>query len=84
MPNWMLKNSDAQPSGSFTFATISFIVVTFLVIFSAINVIKIGAISIMFQPVDTTLALGYLAASFSTYVVRRTTTGATVVEPEKQ
>lgn len=81
MPSWMLRNSDDQPSGSFTFAAISFVVVTILLMLSAVNSIKIGAISISFKPVDTTLALGYLAASFSTYVVRRTTTA---VEAQKE
>ncbi len=72
-PNWLLKNADDQPSGSFTFATISFIVVTFCVLMSAIETVNVGTLHITFKPVDTTLALGYLAASFSTYIVRRTT-----------
>lgn len=72
-PKWMLRNSNDESSGSFTFAAISFAVVTLCVLLSPVGSITLGKIIITFRPIDTTLALGYLAASFSTYVVRRTT-----------
>ena len=69
----MLKNANNEPSGSFTFAVVSFIIVTMCVLVSPIGSITIGKMTLTFRPIDTTLALGYLAASFSTYLVRRTT-----------
>ena len=71
MPHWLLKNSDDEPSGTFTFAVVSFVVVTLCVLLSVVNTVTVGALVITLKPVDTALALGYLAASFSTYVVRR-------------
>lgn len=83
MSKWMLKNSAGEQDGSFTFATISFLVVTTCVLLSSIEVIHLGSVEIVTKTADATLALGYLAACFSTYIVRRTQkdTGASVNPP---
>lgn len=73
MSKWMLKNSAGERDGTFTFATISFVVVTLCVFLGCIDQISIGHTIFKLKTPDATLALGYLAASFSTYVVRRTT-----------
>ena len=73
MSKWMLRNSAGERDGTFTFAFISFVVVTFCVLFGCIDQVTIGHSVIKLKTPDATLALGYLAASFSTYVVRRTT-----------
>lgn len=71
--SWMFKNSENQHDGSFTFAVISFFVVTVAVIMSCFDHMEIGPIEVHFRSVDSALALGYLTATFSTYLVRRTT-----------
>ena len=73
MSKWMIKNSAGEQDGTFTFATISFIIVTFCVLLGCIDQISVGQSVLKLKTPDATLALGYLAASFSTYVVRRTT-----------
>ncbi len=73
MSKWMIRNSAGEEDGSFTFATISFVVVTFCVLLGCIDHVSLGSSTIKLKTPDATLALGYLAASFSTYVVRRTT-----------
>lgn len=73
MSSWMLKNSENEHDGSFTFAAISFFVVTTAVVMSCFDNMVLGPIEVHFRSVDSALALGYLAATFSTYIVRRTT-----------
>jgi hypothetical protein len=82
-PNWLLKNSADVPSGTFTFAFVSFVVVTFCVLMSTVSTVTFGQVTISLKPVDSTLALGYLAATFSSYVVRRTTTPMVEATPKQ-
>ncbi len=78
----MIKNSAGEKDGTFTFATISFIVVTFCVLLGCIDQFSFGQSQVKLKTPDATLALGYLAASFSTYVVRRTTKETENTKPD--
>ncbi len=68
--NWMLRNSAGKPDGMFTFATIGFFVTTFCIVCSVIKSVTIGGFTIKIH-VDESLLLGYLASTYSAYVLRR-------------
>lgn len=71
--NFWVKNSSGRKDAMLTFATISFFIVTFLIIMSSISEVNIGDTKITFIPLDANLASIYLGATFTAYVTRKYT-----------
>lgn len=69
----MLKNSKGKPDAMLTFAAVSFLVSSFAVVMGVVKVITVGAVHLEFGSADASLVLGYLAACFTSYVLRRNT-----------
>ena len=71
--SFWLKNSGGKPDAMFTLAVASWCVSTFLLLGMLIQgEVKIGDnISFTLNPPDATLVLGYLGATFTSYVIRR-------------
>jgi len=70
--NWMIKNSAGKPDGVWTLCVVSWIAVTLLILLSIFQgEAKLGNFSFTIQPVDATLLLGYMAATWGSYVMRR-------------
>ena len=66
-----IKNSSGKEDSMLTFATISFFVVSLIVVLSCVKSFMSKNISFEFTTPDNTLILGYLGATFTSYVVRR-------------
>jgi len=71
--NFWFKNSNGKKDAMLTFATISFIVVTFSIALSSISEINIGDFRISFIPLEAGLASIYIGATFTAYVTRKYT-----------
>jgi hypothetical protein len=70
--NLWIKNSKGHPDAMLTFAFISFIVTTLCVMLSVVSSISVaGKVNVALKAPDATLVLGYLGASFTSYVFRR-------------
>jgi hypothetical protein len=68
---WMLKNSNGQPDGMFSFATVSFVVVTVVIILSMIKSFTVGSFSMQFEEPNVPLLTLYFGGAFTSYVTRR-------------
>lgn len=68
---WMVKDSKGNKSATLTFAVIGMVVTSLAMMASMVKTLAIGGFSVEFQPVDTTLVLGYLGATVTAYIVRR-------------
>lgn len=68
-----IKNSDGKPDAMLTFATISFLVITFNLLMSTFGTVTIDGHSIAFQALDSSAMAAYLGATFTAYVSRRWT-----------
>lgn len=70
--SFWLKNSGGKPDAMFTLAVASWVVSTVL-LFGMVfqGEIKIGNASFTINSPDATLVLGYLGATFTSYVIRR-------------
>jgi hypothetical protein len=67
-----IKNSDGKPDAMLTFATLSWLVVSICVFLSMFKELKFGMHEdIHISIPDSTLLLGYLGATFGSYVARR-------------
>lgn len=69
--NWMIKDSKGNKSATLTFAAIGMVISSIAVLASVMETFSVGDWSIAFREVDSTLILGFLAATVSAYVVRR-------------
>jgi hypothetical protein len=69
--NWMLKNSAGKRDGMWTLTVVSFIVISFNVILSMFDEVKIGSFHVKPKPVDTALLVTYFGLTGTGYVVRR-------------
>jgi hypothetical protein len=69
--NWMMNNSKGKPDALLTFAFLSFIVVSFCIVLSCLKSVAFRAFSVELTMPDTSLLLGYLAATFGSYVTKR-------------
>jgi len=68
---WM-KNSGGKPDAMFSLAVFSWVITTILLLGTVFQgKIQLGNISFTISSPDATLILGYLAATFSSYVIRR-------------
>ena len=70
---WMMKNSRGQRDGMWTFAVISFIVVTLSVVASFFQTISIGHFTLELNEPNVSLLTLYFGGAFTSYVVRRHT-----------
>jgi len=69
--HWAMNNTAGKPDVLFTFATIGFLVTTACIVLSMFSEINIGKDNFHIHTPDSTLLLGYLSATFTAYVVRR-------------
>lgn len=67
------KNSKGREDATLTFAAISFYISSIAVILGMLKTINIGTFHLEFNGADPTLVLGYIAACFTSYVMRRNT-----------
>jgi hypothetical protein len=71
---WMLRNSKGEKSATLTFAFVGIVVTSLAMLGSLLSSITVGDVVIKFGEVDSTLALGFLAATVTAYVARRNKT----------
>lgn len=71
--SWMLKNSEGKPDAMFTFAVFSWVVTVFCIVAPMLNGTAVPYTSYVFRfvPPETSLVVAFLAAGFTSYVVRR-------------
>lgn len=69
--NWMVKDSKGNKSATLTFACVGMVISSAALILSLFNTISIGSVSVSLGDVDSTLVLGYMAATVTAYVIRR-------------
>lgn len=81
---WMLTDSKGNKSVMLTFATVSFFISSLAVLMGIIKVVTIGSVHLEFGSADPTLTLGYLAACFTSYVIRRNNEDKVFIETMKQ
>lgn len=71
--NWMMKNSRGNRDSMLTFAFVSFLVVSLVILLSVVKSFTVHGSTFEFHPPNDTLLLGYLSVSFTSYVTRRYT-----------
>ena len=69
----LMKNSKNEKSVSFTFAVVSFIIVSLAVIIGIIESLQVGAIILTFRSVDASVIFAYLTPILGLYFGRRFT-----------
>lgn len=70
--DWRLKDAHGNPSSMLTFAAVAFLITSLCVVLSVIESINIGGhAQIALKAPDSTLVLGYLGATFTSYVFRK-------------
>lgn len=67
----MMTNSNGKHDSMLTFAFMSFMVVSVVILLSVIKSFTIHGTTFEFHPPNDTLLLGYLATCFGGYVTRR-------------
>jgi len=70
---WMMEDSRGKKNAMLTFAFVAFCVVSFCIVGSMFKSFAFKAFSVELATPDTTLLLGFLAATFGAYVARRNT-----------
>ena len=68
-----IKNSNGKPDAMLTFASISFLVVTFNVFLATFNGTMLGSYTLNIQQMDSGIMAVFLGATFSAYVSRKAT-----------
>ena len=68
---WMVKDSKGNKSATLTFAVAGMVVSSLALLASMVKTISVGDFELAFQSVDSTLVLGYMAATVSAYIIRR-------------
>jgi hypothetical protein len=68
-----IKNTKGNPDAMLTFATISFLVVTFNILLSTLGHFELNELKFSFSSMDSGTMTAYLAATFGAYVTRRWT-----------
>lgn len=83
--NWMLKNSAGKPDGVFSLVVGSWIIASVLLGLSVLDgTVKLGdLLDLTLKPVDSTLFVAYMGATFGSYVVRRNTKDKLAAAPEQ-
>lgn len=81
---WMLKDSAGNPSATLTFVVISFLVMIFCIVGPMFNGAVFFGQIVMIQKPDNVLLLGTLGATFLGYVNRRSTNDKAESEVDKE
>lgn len=68
---WMMTNSKGKEDSMLTFAFLSFMVVSVVILLSVVKSFTVKGAVFEFHPPNDTLLLGYLATCFGGYVTRR-------------
>lgn len=83
---YLMRNSKGEHDGTWSFAVISFIIVTIIVICSMFNHIAIWGFSITFNEPNIGLITLYFGGAFTSYILRRNSkdkTDTSNVKPEE-
>ncbi len=68
---WMMKNSNGKKDSMLTFAFISFMIVSIVILLSVVKSFTVKGVLFEFHPPNDVLLLGYLGATFGSYVTKR-------------